>query len=404
MHVAVFCDFDLTLIGGVQSSINAQIRGLQGAGHTVSLVCPESAKGYTDVNGQIISLPTAPLLRPNGYGLVVPSMRNQRIIAQNLEGVSLIHAQTNLGVGLLAIDVARQLNVPLVQTMHGRDDVFLEKNVPFPGLVSAGIAALHRRKVAHSVLSGLMGESRTAKRMWRVMVNHAMQATVVTVPSRHFIDKFQAHGCTRPMRVISNGISDTYREQLKAAPVSSDGLLRAMWCGRIAPEKRPLVALQAIEGAPGFSLDVYGEGPAAPELKEYVAAHKLSSRIRFHGSVSQSEILTAMTGHDVLLYTSHGFDNQPMVLLEATAAGLPVIYCDTDLSEVVTNEGSRLVGSAASDFQSALSVSDIREQLGTMRRAILKDRSRVWQSTQTAAMIEVYEEAIKLHHNGHVTG
>ena len=57
--------------------------------------------------------------------------------------------------------------------------------------------------------------------------------------------------------------------------------------------------------------------------------------MRLGGSVPQSEVLAEMRRSHVLISSSVDFDNQPMVILEAIASGLPVLYADPDLAEVV---------------------------------------------------------------------
>jgi len=51
--------------------------------------------------------------------------------------------------------------------------------------------------------------------------------------------------------------------------------------------------------------------------------------------VPQADVLAEMRRSHLLVSSSLGFDNQPMVILEAIASGLPVLYADPDLAEVV---------------------------------------------------------------------
>ena len=85
-------------------------------------------------------------------------------------------------------------------------------------------------------------------------------------------------------------------------------------------------------------------------VRRYITRHRLSGRVTLHGPVPQQTVLTAMQEHHLFASTSYDFDNQPMVLLEAHAAGTPVLLCDPDLTEVVPPEGTVLT--ATPDSQS----------------------------------------------------
>jgi glycosyltransferase involved in cell wall biosynthesis len=73
-----------------------------------------------------------------------------------------------------------------------------------------------------------------------------------------------------------------------------------------------------------WTLDVVGEGPSRPAYEDRVAASPLSKAIAFHGSRSKREIAEMMRASDVFVMPSR-FENQPCVIIEAMASGLPVV-------------------------------------------------------------------------------
>ncbi len=81
----------------------------------------------------------------------------------------------------------------------------------------------------------------------------------------------------------------------------------------------------------GVRADVYGDGVARQPVSRAAAGLP----VHLHGAVPQEEVFVAMRRSHLLVSTSVDFDNQPMVILEAIAAGLPVLHCDPDLAEVV---------------------------------------------------------------------
>jgi glycosyltransferase involved in cell wall biosynthesis len=179
---------------------------------------------------------------------------------------------------------------------------------------------------------------------------------------------------------------------------ASSASLQVIWCGRLSPEKRPLESIKAAAQVPDCQLDIYGNGPMAEELQEYIDTHDLSRRIHLKGRVSQAEILESMQNHDVLLYPSFGFDNQPMVLLESVAAGTPIIYCDPDLTECMPSGGGILTddGTTVEALATALlSLRDNPKLLVNMRRIMLLSRDKIVQSYQSKKMATLYTRLAK---------
>lgn len=403
MHVAIFVDFHDSSVGGVQTSVRGQRKGLEDLGHTVTIVSPPPV-GVAAQDPATICVAPIPFVRPNGFPMVAPTKANQRFIEAQLDvrtPVDVIHVQSNMGMGLLGVWIAKAKSIPLVQTMHGRDDVFAENTYPFPRLSTAVLLLIHRHFLRHTTLVPRLHDTETAHNAWRVMINHAQAADHVVVPSRHFSVKFKEHGLTRPIEVISNGISDDVVSRLPAEvfhPPATSAHLRVIWCGRLSPEKRPLDSIKAVSQIPGCQIDMYGNGPLANEIQAYIDMHDLSDRVQLKGRVSQVEILEAMQAHDVLLYPSFGFDNQPMVLLEAVAAGTPIIYCDPDLTECMPSAGGLITkdGTTVEALTSALKYLLANPKRRTqMHRAMLDHRSKIVQSYHSKKMIALYKRLIK---------
>lgn len=403
MHVVIFADFHDSSVGGVQTSVRGQRQGLESLGHTVTIVSPPPI-GVSSDDPAVICVPAVPIFRPNGFPMVLPSKRTVRLIESELEKrgpIDIIHIQTNIGIGMMGVQIAQSRDIPLVQTMHGRDDVFAE-SFPLPYLTMLASKMIHRRFVPHSSIINRLDDTPMAHIAWQIMVQQAQAADHVIMPSHHFADKFRAHGVTRPIDVISNGISDRVVETLstKTRSAPKNGTLKVMWCGRFSTEKRPIESIEAVMAVPGCTIDLYGDGPLTESVAEYIKTHGYGRRAKLKGRVNQTGVLKAMQKHDVLLYPSYGFDNQPMVLVEAVAAGIPVVYCDPDLGECMAEKGSLITDSP--------SVADITGALGqlarsprnwlTMHKAMLKHRPKIVQSYNTKKMVRLYRGLLKNRH------
>jgi glycosyltransferase involved in cell wall biosynthesis len=122
----------------------------------------------------------------------------------------------------------------------------------------------------------------------------------------------------RRMRHIPHFI-ETKDVPVKTAPGS--GVLVA---GRLSPEKGIDVAIRAIGEMDGAMLDIAGTGPEEETLRR-LADSVAPGRVRFHGLVDKAEVQRLMLCAAVVVVPSRWYENQPMVVLEALARGVPVV-------------------------------------------------------------------------------
>ena len=96
-----------------------------------------------------------------------------------------------------------------------------------------------------------------------------------------------------------------------------------LFVGRLSPEKG-LRELLAVLG-PEQRLTIAGDGPISGELRTIVASRRLDGSVRFIGQVSRDEVTTLLASHGALVLPSVWMENSPLSVLEALAAGRPVI-------------------------------------------------------------------------------
>lgn len=115
---------------------------------------------------------------------------------------------------------------------------------------------------------------------------------------------------------------------------------RIVFLGRVTPVKGLDVLIRAIAADPDLplTLDIYGvvQGPDAYKKQLQKVC---DSRIRFRDPVSAQRIIEELSHYDVLAVPSQWLETGPLVVLEAFAAGIPVIGSDLGgIRELVRQE------------------------------------------------------------------
>lgn len=410
MHVAMVTDYYLPTLGGVQTAIKSAKESLTALGHQVTVFCPLAAPS---ADPGVCGLPTSRFFRPDGFPFAWPPRAAITLLIEEFSarGVDVVHVHSEGFATLAGITAAQALGLPLVQTMHGRIDVYSTNVLPVPAVSTLLLAALHARQVSHDALPLHPDErymkTAVARRMWRMMVNQANAADVVIVPSAHFAAKLIHQGVKPPVNVVSNALEESVIDSIASSkPSTFAGApgLKLMWCGRVSPEKRPDVFVRAVAAAgDGVTGSIYGDGVASARIRRLIASLGVGHRVKMFGAVSQDDVLQAMLAHHGFVSSSYDFDNQPMVILEAVACGLPVILSDPDLAERLPTDGFRVAASAGAEDLAATFRLLVRDPalLASMREALSASLSEKQRNPNINSAVEKllasYRQAIDVH-------
>lgn len=381
----------------------AQAQQLREEGHTVKIITTRPARATTRVDSDIVELTSFPRLRQGEMSILFPSPRLVRRITQQLSDGGLfdiVHVHTNSGIGIAGAVAARRLGIPLLHTMHTREDVLAPLIFPLPAVTTRGAAAIHRLWIPHTIAAKPHPLGASSRRVWRMLLNHAQYADAVIVPSQHYTNKLKEGGVTREIHTVPNGLNDElYRSihPIEPSHYHPKKALSIAWCGRLSKEKRADVLLRALVDLKDIRATLYGDGPERQALEQLIARYNLGSRVTLRGRVPQREILRELPSYDLLCHTSFGFDNQPMVLIEAQAVALPVVVCDKDLAEAVTPGGAVVTKTETADSLKATLERLQRHpnELRAMQQAMFRARQHSAQSHSTARIIAIYKQRIR---------
>jgi phosphatidylinositol alpha-mannosyltransferase len=149
----------------------------------------------------------------------------------------------------------------------------------------------------------------------------------VSAAARHFIDRY----FPGDYKVIPNGVD--VQRFARAVPIArwEDGTRNILVVGRLEPRKGLLDLLKAYRllRSTGCScrLLIVGSGPQEREARRYILTRRLPS-VEFLGRVGDDEKAALYRTADVFVSPATGRESFGIVLLEAMAAGTPVVCSD----------------------------------------------------------------------------
>ncbi len=377
MRIVIFSNTYKPTISGVVTSINMFRQGLIEAGHDVHIVAPEH-HNFVDEEPYVFRLPALDLPGELDLSLALPLKTR---IATTVQGIkpALIHSQHPVLLGDLAATLASDLDLPLVFTFHTRYDEYARQYVPIAStladVVAREIIERYLEKCAHVVAP-------TASIHDLIQREYAVDAPTTVVPTPVNLDQYDD---LKPRRVRTDlGLEEAelllYVGRL-AGEKSLDFLMRAF--ARVAA-KRPQARLLLV-----------GQGPEEDSLREMAQELGLGERVVFAGTVPHDEVPHYAAAADLFVFSSTT-ETQGLVLIEAMAAGAPVVAVKAPGStDVLAEGGGMLVPSREDTFADAvLELLSDKPRLREMGEQAARAVQRYAVPVATERLLAVYEAAV----------
>ena len=237
-----------------------------------------------------------------------------------------------------------------------------------------------------------------ARRVSRTQCN-AVDAVVV--PSTAMHERLAGYGVRSPMEILPTGIplqdfaggDGLHFRRLYDIPEHAP---MALYIGRVAHEKNIgfllEVAARLKAQRPDFVLVIAGEGPATPSLQRQVLRDGLAGTVRFVGYLERRKRLPdCYAAADVFVFASRT-ETQGLVLLEAMAAGLPVVALaamgTTDILD--PERGARIAPDSPAGFaevvEDVIANGRLRKQLAAEARCYAREWADTLMAERLAAL------------------
>jgi phosphatidylinositol alpha-mannosyltransferase len=320
MRIGIVCPYLWDIPGGVQAHVRDLAETLIGLGHQVSVLAPgdeDSADlpDYVVAAGRTVPIPYNGSVARLQFGLV-SATRVRRWLRQGEFDVVHVHEPAPPSLSLLTVLLA---DVPLVATFHAAST-----RSRFLAMFDSVVQAVLER------LSGRIAVSPAARKM---IVEH-LGGDAVVIPNgvsvAHYAGAAPLAGYPRPIEQGGTiGFIGRYDESRKGMSV----LLAAL------PE--------LVRRRPGLRLLVAGRGEQQDFLDELPP--ELAGSVRMLGMISEADKASLLRSVDVYVAPNTGGESFGIILLEAMAAGTPIVASDLQAFRRVLDAEDRPRGGSEAD-------------------------------------------------------
>ena len=367
LKVGLVCPYSFDMPGGVQFHVRDLAEELIARGHEVSVLAP--AADDTPLPDYVVAAGRAVPVHYNGsvarltFGPVTAA-RVRKWLAAGEFDVLHLHEPVTPSVGMLAMWIAQG---PIVGTFHSSMSRSRSLQIAYP-LVRQSLEKISAR----------IAVSEDAR---RTLVEH-LGGDAVVIPNGVYVDRFAAAGR-----------DERWTGTLEAPTIA--------FLGRLDEPRKGLPVLlgavpAVLDRIPGARFLVAGRGDFGRDEAAELLGPRASS-VEFLGGVSDEEKAELLASADVYCAPQTGGESFGIVLVEAMAAGTPVVASDLGAFSRVLDEGQAGVlfrtGDSADLAATLLRVLDDpqlrRDTVAAGRQAV---RRYDW-SGVTDQVLAVYERA-----------
>lgn len=365
MKIAIFTDTYEPEINGIVTSTSTFVHLLAADGHEVILFCPRynSKKDEKENNIKIYRFPSFSFVSNKDTKIAFPPL-SRVIKILKTEKPDLVHIETPMSIGIIGLVAARLLDIKNVQTYHTYLPDF---STYFNPAKLLGIEKIKEKVAESPIAKNIKGSGfyqrvrelnrRSERELLRLLPNMKLprinlsarsawsftraiygKADLVLTPSNVLANLLKRHGIRPPVMAQTNGIQS--KNILVKSDYKNEG--KIIHFGRLGLEKDIDIVIKAFELAlqknKNLTLHIIGDGPARASLESLVAKRVLGNKVKFYGFMPHEKVVKVLKNYN-LFVTASPMETQGLVILEAMAAGLPVVGVDMLAVPEVVKDG-----------------------------------------------------------------
>lgn len=302
LKITIVCDVLGEENNGTTIAAMNLIRYLRQAGHEVHVLCPDKTKkdleGYYVVPTRSFGVFTG-YIEKNGVSL---AKADDKTVRAAINGSDVVHIMLPFTLGKKAIQVAKEMNIPITTGFH-----LLAENF------SSHI---------------FMKDAKFTNRLLYSYFHSAYkECDAIHYPTQYLRDlNEKMYGKTNGY-VISNGVNDMFRPLPDKKPF--DGIYRIVYTGRYSREKSHKTLISGVARSKykdKIKLILAGDGPLKESIKRRIDEEGINAEMNFF---SREQLVRVL--NDAYLYVHAAeIEAEGIGCLEAIACGLVPVICDSD--------------------------------------------------------------------------
>jgi glycosyltransferase involved in cell wall biosynthesis len=383
MNICMMTNTYLPHIGGVARSVHTFAEDLRRASHRVLIVAPTYPGDElpAKVEQHVVRLPSIEQFNDSDFSVRLPLTWMLNPVLQEFQP-DIVHSHHPYLIGDSALRYAASKNAPVIFTHHTLHEEYTH-NMPF-------------------------NSTALKKFVVELCTRYANLCDAVIAPSESIAQLIKKRGVTAPVEIIPTGID-------VRAFASGDGrrfreghgiparTFVVGHLGRLAREKNlgylGRAVCRFLKTAKNARFLVVGSGPSEDKLQRLFKREGLLDRLVLSGKKTGQDLYDAYAAMDVFAFSSHT-ETQGMVLVEAMAAGLPVVALDASGVREVVRDGENgfLLNAKASEEEFAAHLRKIQRSPLRRRRfrtGARRTAARFSKERAVAKLLDLYKRTRK---------
>lgn len=309
MKIAFFTDTYFPQLNGVTISVSNYAKELRKKGHTVYIFAPK-IKGYIDREKDVYRLPSLKILSSEPEVHLPIGVSYKGLFTLLRMDFDIIHAHGNGPFSLLGYEVARAEGIPFVMTFHTLHNeythYFFDGKIVRPGMVKRALRFLAER------CDGVIAPS---EKMKAKLLEFGYEGKSVVIPN--FVELSQ--------------FDEKQKGYLHKKLHLSQRIPLLVSVGRVGKEKNFLFLVdmfaELAKKDKTSHLVIIGQGPQKSFLQKHAQDLHIADRVHFTGRISSQHMPKVYADATIFVFASTT-EVHPMVVLEAAAAGVPMVVVD----------------------------------------------------------------------------